>query len=78
MGEAAFLGPDVVFEAMEKVKFIRERLKTTYNHQKSYADVRRRGLEFEVGDLVYLKISPVKGVKRFGKKRKLSPWYVGP
>ncbi|PHT49841.1 hypothetical protein CQW23_09588 [Capsicum baccatum] len=62
---------------MEKVKLIRERLKTTQSRQKSYAGVRRRDLEFEVGDLVYLKISPMSGVKRFGKKGKLSLCYVG-
>ena len=53
-------------------------MKTTQSHQKSYVDVRRRDLEFEVDDLVYLKISPMKGVKRFGKKGKLNPRYVGP
>ncbi|KAF3625198.1 Two-component response regulator ARR22 [Capsicum annuum] len=78
VGEAVVIGPDAVFEAMEKVKLIRERLKTAQCHQKLYADVRRRDLEFEVGDLVYLKISPMKGVKRFGKKGKLSPRYIDP
>lgn len=68
----------MLFEAMEKVKLIREWLKTAQSRQKSYADVRRRDLEFEVGDLVYLKISPLKGLKKFGKKGKLSPRYVGP
>ena len=57
---------------------IRDRLKTTYSWQKSYADDRRRDLEFEVGDMVYLKISPMKGLMLFCKKRKLSPRYVGP
>lgn len=46
----AFLGPDLVMKALEKVRMIRERLKTAQSHQKSYADVRRRDLEFEVGD----------------------------
>jgi len=46
--------------------------------QKSYADRRRRPLEFEVGDFVYLKVSPMKGVNHFGMKRKLGPRYVGP
>ncbi|KAF3652939.1 hypothetical protein FXO38_15874 [Capsicum annuum] len=77
VGEAILLGPNTVFEAMEKVKLIRERLRTTQSHQKSYADVRRRDLEFEVGDLAYLKISPMKRVKRFSKMGKLSPRYVG-
>ncbi|WMV45529.1 hypothetical protein MTR67_038914 [Solanum verrucosum] len=65
-------------DALEKVKMIRERLKTAQSRQKSYADVRRRALEFKVGDWVYLKVSPMKGVVRFGKKGKLSPRYVGP
>ncbi|WMV33389.1 hypothetical protein MTR67_026774 [Solanum verrucosum] len=67
-------GLELVHEAMEKVRLIRERLKTT--RQKSYADVRKRDLECDVDDWVYLKISPMKGVMRFGKKEKLSPCYV--
>jgi hypothetical protein len=47
------------------------------SHQKSYADKRRRPLAFEIGDYVYLKVSPMKGVQRFGVKRKLAPRYVG-
>ncbi|KAF3646392.1 Apyrase 2 [Capsicum annuum] len=78
VGEVAVSVPDSVFEAMEKVKLIKERLKTVQSRQKSYADVRRRDLEFEVGDLVYLKILPMKGVKRFEKKGNVSPRYVGP
>ena len=53
-------------------------MKTAQDRQRSYQDNRRRDLEFEVGDLVYLKVSPMKGVIRFGKKGKLSPRYVGP
>ena len=78
VGEVALLGPDLVMEALEKVRMIRERLKTAQSRQKSYADVRRRALEFRVGDWVYLKVSPMKGVVHFGKKGKLSPRYVGP
>ena len=78
VGEAAVSCPNSVFEAMEKVKLIRERLKTAQSRQKSYADVKRRDLEFEVDDLVYLKILPMRGVKRFEKNGKLSPCYVGP
>ncbi|KAH0710891.1 hypothetical protein KY284_012318 [Solanum tuberosum] len=78
VGEVALLGPDLVMDALEKVRMIRERLKTAQSRQKSYADVRRRDLEFKVGDWVYLKVSPMKGVVRFGKKGKLSPRYVGP
>ena len=57
---------------------IRQTLKTTQSHQKSYAAMRRRELEFDIGDFVYLKIMPMKGVKKFGKKGKLNPSYVGP
>ncbi|XP_049372615.1 uncharacterized protein LOC125837564 [Solanum verrucosum] len=77
VGEAGFIGPNLVHQAMEKVKVIQERFKTTQSRQKSYIDVRRRDLEFEVDDWVYLKVSPMKGVIRFGKKRKLSPQYIG-
>ncbi|MCF6774896.1 transposase family protein [Corynebacterium sp. MC-12] len=75
VGEMALLGPDLVMEALEKVRLIRERLKTALSRQKSYSNVRRRDLEFKVGDWVYLKVSPMKGVVRFGKKGKLSPRY---
>ncbi|KAH0746323.1 hypothetical protein KY285_007980 [Solanum tuberosum] len=78
VGEVALLGPDLVMEALEKVRMIRERLKMAQSRQKSYADVRRRALEFRVGDWVYLKVSPMKGVVRLGKMGKLSPRYVGP
>ena len=56
---------------------IRDRLATAYSRQKSYVDNRKRALEFEVSDQVYLKISPVKGMMRFGKKGKLSLRYIG-
>ncbi|KAF3623052.1 hypothetical protein FXO37_32055 [Capsicum annuum] len=78
VGETAVIGLDVVFEAMEKFKLIRERLKIAQSRQKSYADVRRKDIEFNINDLMYLKVSPMKGVKRFRKKGKLSPRYVGP
>ncbi|KAH0655152.1 hypothetical protein KY285_030034 [Solanum tuberosum] len=78
VGEAALIGPDSVLDAMEKVQLIRDRLKTAQSRQKSYADLRRRELEFQVDDWVFLKVSPMKGVMRFGKKGKLSPRYVGP
>ena len=78
VGETTLIGPDSVLDAMEKVQLIRDRLKTAQSRQKSYADVRRRELEFQVDDWVFLKVSPMKGVMRFGKKGKLSPRYVGP
>ena len=57
---------------------IRERLLAAQSRQKAYADHRRRDLEFSVGDQVFLRVSPMKGVMRFGKKGKLSPRYVSP
>ena len=66
--EIALIGPDLVFEAMEKVRLIRERLKSAQSRQKSYSDNRMKDIEFEVDDWVYLKISPMKGVMRFERK----------
>ncbi|XP_060210559.1 uncharacterized protein LOC132637496 [Lycium barbarum] len=63
---------------MENVKLIQERLRMTQSRQKSYTDVRRRDLEFQVDDSVFLKVSPRKGVRRFGKNGKFSPRYIGP
>ncbi|GKF21199.1 putative reverse transcriptase domain-containing protein [Tanacetum coccineum] len=65
-------------EMTEKIVQIKERLKTERSRQKSYADKRRKPLEFKVGDRVLLKVSPWKGVVQFGKKGKLAPQYVGP
>ncbi|XP_059663925.1 uncharacterized protein LOC132309655 [Cornus florida] len=61
-----------------QVKLIRQRLFTAQSRQKSYADKRRRPLSFEVGDHVFLRVSPRKGLMRFGKSGKLSPRYIGP
>ncbi|XP_070024796.1 uncharacterized protein [Nicotiana sylvestris] len=61
---------------MEKVKIIKERLKTAQSHQKSYSDLHRRDFEFKEDDWVFLKVSPMKGIMRFGKKGKLSLRYV--
>ena len=62
----------------EKVPIIQQRLKTAFSRQKSYADPKRKDVYFSPGDLVFLKVSPMKGVKRFGKKKKLAPRYIGP
>jgi hypothetical protein len=77
-GERKIFGPDLVTEAEEKVKIIQSNLKTAQSRQKSYADKRRKPLQFEVGDFVYLRVSPTRGVQRFGMKGKLAPRYVGP
>ena len=66
------------FYVMEKVKLIRDRIKIAQCRQKSYADKRRRELEFQVDDWIFLKVSTMKGVMIFGNKGKLSPIYVGP
>nr|ABF97606.1 retrotransposon protein, putative, Ty3-gypsy subclass [Oryza sativa Japonica Group] len=76
--ERAVFGPDIIKEAEEKVRLIRERLKVAQSRQKSYADTRRRNLEFKEGDYVYLKVSPMRGTKRLKVKGKLTPRYVGP
>jgi hypothetical protein len=78
VGERALEGPDFVKEAEEKVALIRKRLLEAQSRQKSYADNRRRELRFEEGDFVYLKVSPMRGVKRFQMKGKLAPRFVGP
>ena len=62
----------------EAIQLIRQRLETAQSRQKSYADKRRRPLEFQVGDAVFLKVAPLKGVTRFGKKGKLRPRFIGP
>jgi hypothetical protein len=68
----------MVKETEEKVRQIIHNLKKAQAHQKSYADKRRQPLYFLVGDYVYLKISPMKGISRFGVKGKLAPRYIGP
>ncbi|GJX69745.1 putative reverse transcriptase domain-containing protein [Tanacetum coccineum] len=78
IGESSSIGPELIQEMTNKVMLIKEKLKAARDYQKSYADNRRKLLEFEVGDRVMLKVSPWKGVIRFGKKGKLAPRYVGP
>jgi hypothetical protein len=77
-GERKIFGPDLVVEAEDKVKLIQDNLKAAQSRQKSYADIRRRPLQFYVGDFVYLRVSPIRGVQRFGVKGKLAPRYIGP
>ncbi|WVZ97634.1 hypothetical protein U9M48_043151 [Paspalum notatum var. saurae] len=77
-GERVTFGPDLVTQAEEQVKLIHSNLKRAQSRQKSYSDKRRRPLVFEVDDHVYLWVSPMKGVHRFGVKGKLAPRYVGP
>jgi hypothetical protein len=77
-GEKAIFGADIVAEAEATIRWIQENSKAVKLRQESYANKRRRPLQFEVGDHVYLKVSPMKGMKRFGVKGKLSPHYIGP
>ncbi|KAJ9538003.1 hypothetical protein OSB04_030736 [Centaurea solstitialis] len=78
VGEKQLAGPEIVQVTSEKISQIRDRLKIAQDRQKSYSDRRRKALEFAVGDSVMLKVSPWKGVMRFGKKGKLNPRFVGP
>ncbi|KAL8145242.1 hypothetical protein AgCh_003440 [Apium graveolens] len=78
VGERVIEGPELVRITNEKVEKVKESLKEARSHQKSYADQHRKFGGFEPGDHVFLKVSPCKGVKRFGMKGKLSPRYVGP
>ena len=78
VGDIPILGPEIVHETTEKVSVIRARIKTAQSRQKSYADRKRKGVKFEVGDFVFLKVSPMKGVMRFGTKGKLAPRFIGP
>ncbi|GJY41957.1 retrotransposon protein, putative, ty3-gypsy subclass [Tanacetum coccineum] len=78
IGKGSLIGPELLQETTDKVVVIKEKLKAVRDRQKSYADNRRKPLEFEVGDRVMLKVLPWKGVVRFGKKGKLAPRYVGP
>ena len=77
-GERKIFGPDLVIEAEEQVKVIQANLKTAQSRQKNYFDKRRKPLQFNVGDHVYLRVSPTKGVQRFGIKEKLAPRYIRP
>ncbi|GKB21697.1 putative reverse transcriptase domain-containing protein [Tanacetum coccineum] len=78
IGEGSLIGPELVQETTDKVVVIKEKLQAARDRQKSYADSGRKMTEYEVGENVLLKVSPWKGVMRFGKKGKLAPRYVGP
>jgi hypothetical protein len=77
-GERQVFGPDILLEAEENIRMVRENLKAAQSRQRSYANTRRREFSFEVGDYVDLKVSPIRGTKRFGVKSKLVPRYIGP
>ncbi|GJW79403.1 putative reverse transcriptase domain-containing protein [Tanacetum coccineum] len=78
VGDVQLTGPEIIHETTEKIVQIRQRLQAARDRQRSYANVRRKPLEFQVGDRVMLKVSPQKGVIRFGKRGKLNPRYIRP
>lgn len=78
VSEQKLLRPELVQETIDKIQLIKERTLIAQSHQKSYADHRHRELEFEVGDNVFLRVSPTKGIMRFGMKGKQSPRYIRP
>ncbi|GJT88401.1 reverse transcriptase domain-containing protein [Tanacetum coccineum] len=78
VGDAQLTGLEIVHGTTEKIIQIKKRIQAARDRQKSYADRRSKPLEFEVGDKVMLKVSPWKGVIRFGKRGKLNPLYIGP
>jgi hypothetical protein len=71
-------GPDILQEAEKQVRMVRENLRVAQSRKKSYADHRRRELSFEVGDFVYLNVSPMTGLCRFKVRGKLAPRFIGP
>ncbi|GKD92509.1 putative reverse transcriptase domain-containing protein [Tanacetum coccineum] len=78
VGDNQLTGPELICDTTEKIVQIKNHLLTVSSRQKSYADRKTKPLEFEVGDMVLLKVSPWKGVVHFGKRRKLSPRYIRP
>jgi hypothetical protein len=78
MGETQVFGLEVLKDAERQVQMIKKNLKVAQSRQKSYTDEQRRDLLFEGGDFIYLKVSPMKGTRRFNVKGNLAPRYVGP
>jgi hypothetical protein len=78
VGERSFFGTDIIQEAEEKVRLIKDKLKIAQSRQKSYTDNKCRDVTYEIGDRAYLTVSPLRGVKRFGLKGKLAPRFIGP
>jgi hypothetical protein len=76
--ERQVFSPEILLEAEENIRMVRENLKVAQSRKQSYADTRRRDPSFKVGDYVYLKVSHIRGTKRFGVKGKLAPRYIGP
>jgi hypothetical protein len=77
-GERKIFGPDIPEEAEKQVYMVKENLHVVQSRQKSYADHRRRELSFDMGDFIYLKVSPMRGLRRFKVRGKLAPRFIGP
>nr|GFB74246.1 putative reverse transcriptase domain-containing protein [Tanacetum cinerariifolium] len=73
VGEAQILGPELIQETIEKIVQIKQRIQAAHDRQKSYTDLKTKPIEFQVRDKIMLKVSPWKGVVRFGKRGKLNP-----
>ena len=78
VGDRKMFGPDIIQETTDKIKLIKEWMKAAQSRQKAYTDKRRILLKFSVGDKVFLKVSPMKGVVRTGKRNKLDPRHCWP
>ncbi|GJZ91516.1 putative reverse transcriptase domain-containing protein [Tanacetum coccineum] len=78
VGDVQLIGPEIIHETTEKIVQIQQCLQAARDRQRSYANIRRKPLEFQVGDRVMLKVSPREGVIQFGKRGKLNPRYIGP
>nr|GEX99815.1 reverse transcriptase domain-containing protein [Tanacetum cinerariifolium] len=78
VGDAQLIGPEIIHETTKKIIQIKGRIQAARDRQKSYADLKRKPMDFQFGDRVMLKVSPWKGVVRFGKQGKLNPRYIGP
>nr|GFA70665.1 putative reverse transcriptase domain-containing protein [Tanacetum cinerariifolium] len=78
VGESQLTGLELIQETTEKIVLIKQRMQAAQDRQKNYADRKRKPMEFKIGDMVMLEVSPWKGVVRFGKWGKLNPRYVGP
>ncbi|GJW14442.1 hypothetical protein Tco_0018575 [Tanacetum coccineum] len=78
VGDVQLTGLEIIYETTEKIVQIQQRLQAVRDQKRSYANMRRKPLEFQVGDRVMLKVSPRKGVIQFGKRGKLNPRYIGP
>ncbi|WVZ51991.1 hypothetical protein U9M48_003087 [Paspalum notatum var. saurae] len=78
IGEKQVFGPDIIQDAEQQLRIVQENLRVAQSRQRSYTDVRRRDLSFKVDDHVYLKVSPMRGIRKFNMKGKLAPRYIGP